>query len=33
VSIFAPLKGTESGNIALMDYLVNSLAKAFGENK
>jgi hypothetical protein len=33
VSIFAPLKGTESGYLALVDYLVNSLVKALGENK
>jgi ABC-type Zn uptake system ZnuABC Zn-binding protein ZnuA len=27
------VKGTEGGYIALMDYLVNSLAKALGEKK
>jgi len=27
------VKGTESGYLALMDYLVNSMAKAFGEKK
>jgi len=27
------VKGTDAGYVALMDYLVNSLAKALGEKK
>jgi hypothetical protein len=27
------IKGTEGGYIALVDYLVNSIAKALGETK